>query len=424
MNSEILKKLNLLYVEDEEEIREQLSHFLRRRVGALYTAANGKEGIEAFRERHPDLVITDIEMPIMNGLEMAEVIREEDGDVPIIVATAFNELKYFMKSIEVGIDKYVLKPVNTDVLMEALLKCATIVFQRREIEAENRFIKLILDSSPSFMLTTKGEVIEHVNKTFLNYLGYRSLDELTGEFNKAEEFFTAILRPPYPDQDASALVNRILCNSNVHNIAYLEPVKSDEAPLACMIHCNSFSEFDSSIYSFADVTHLEQEKQEFERQATTDGLTGVYNRAKFNSLLLSEISRVQRYSHPLSLIMFDIDRFKSINDTFGHQEGDAVLKGVAELVSSSVREQDLFARWGGEEFMTLALESELQATKLLAEKLRGEIEEADFGDVGTVTCSFGVTEFKKEDSIESFIKRADDALYKAKESGRNRVEVL
>lgn len=145
MNSEALKKLTLLYVEDEEDIREQLSRFLKRRVGTLYTAANGKEGIEAFRQHHPDLVITDIEMPLMNGLEMAEVIREADGDVPIIVATAFNELKYFMKSIEVGVDKYVMKPVNTDVLMKALIKCATIVSQRRALVERSIVMEADLD---------------------------------------------------------------------------------------------------------------------------------------------------------------------------------------------------------------------------------------------------------------------------------------
>jgi diguanylate cyclase (GGDEF)-like protein len=424
MDAEILKKLKLLYVEDEEEIRDQLSRFLKRRVGTLYTAKNGEEGAELFREHRPDLVVTDIKMPVMNGLEMAEAIREVDRDVPIIVATAFNELKYFMKSIEVGIDEYVLKPVNTDALMEALIKCAAVVFQRREIEAENRFIKLILDSSPSFMLTTKDEEIRHVNKTFLNYLGYSSLGEFHQEFDKVEDFFTAILSPPYPEQDARALVNRIICNTDVHSIAYLKPTRSDNPPIACMIFCNKSSELGRHVYSLTDVTHLENEKRDLERQATIDGLTGVYNRAKFNSMLLTEISRVRRYSEPLSLIMFDMDRFKSINDTFGHQEGDVVLKGVAELVSASVREQDLFARWGGEEFMTLALESELEGTKMLAEKLRKAIEEADFGLVGTVTCSFGVTEFKKDDSAESFVKRADDALYKAKDGGRNRVEVL
>ena len=424
MDAEILKKLKLLYVEDEEEIRDQLSRFLKRRVGTLYTAANGKEGVEAFRQHRPDLVMTDIEMPAMNGLEMAEAIREDDRDVPIIVATAFNELKYFMKSIEVGVDEYVLKPVNTDALMGSLIKCATAVSQRREIEAENKFIKLILDSSPSFMLTTKDDEIRHANKTFLNYLGYSSLDELSREFSKVGDLFTAILSPPYPEQDAMALVNRIICNPDVHNIAYLAPTRSDKSPIACMIFCNRSSELDRYVYALTDVTHLEEEKRDLERQATIDALTGVYNRAKFNSLLLSEISRVRRYSEPLSLIMFDIDNFKSVNDSFGHQEGDVVLKGVAGLVASHVREQDLFARWGGEEFMTLALESDLEGAKILAAKLRKAIEEADFGLVGTVTCSFGVTEFKKEDSVESFIKRADDALYKAKEGGRNRVEVL
>lgn len=169
---------------------------------------------------------------------------------------------------------------------------------------------------------------------------------------------------------------------------------------------------------------MEREKRELEHQATRDGLTGVYNRSKFSGLLLSEIGRVRRYPDPLSLIMFDVDHFKRINDLFGHAEGDSVLMGITDLVSLNVREQDIFARWGGEEFITLALESDVDGASNLAEKLRRKIETTKFGPIGTVTCSFGVTRFERGDSIESFVKRADSALYLAKKKGRNRVEVV
>ena len=134
-----------------------------------------------------------------------------------------------------------------------------------------------------------------------------------------------------------------------------------------------------------------------------------------------ELARAKRYGTPLTLIIFDIDHFKRINDTYGHQTGDQVLLKLAMLVSSNLRDTDIFARWGGEEFTVLAANCETHCPLSLGEKLRKLIEEYDFSDVGKVTCSFGATEFIPGDDQESFVKRADNNLYLAKASGRNRV---
>ena len=158
------------------------------------------------------------------------------------------------------------------------------------------------------------------------------------------------------------------------------------------------------------------------RQASSDPLTGISNRTKFNEVLGIEIARSKRFTLPLSLIMMDIDRFKEINDTYGHNVGDNVLREFASRVSKSIRKNDLFTRWGGEEFIILITNVTRSGTVIFAEKLRLEIETFDFSPVGRITCSFGVTEFEKNDTIDSFIKKADIALYRAKSAGRNRVE--
>jgi diguanylate cyclase (GGDEF)-like protein len=156
--------------------------------------------------------------------------------------------------------------------------------------------------------------------------------------------------------------------------------------------------------------------------ATRDALTKLYNRRRFNEFLEGEISKSHRYKTPFSLIMFDIDHFKKVNDTYGHNRGDVILKEIAQVVVGTIRKYDIFARWGGEEFMILVPNSSLEGTLLMAEKIRSAIEKYAFTEVGTVTCSFGVTEYKDGDSIDSLVIRADGALYKAKELGRNRVE--
>lgn len=129
-----MKTLSVLYVEDEEEVRELLARFLRRWVGVLHTASNGEEGLRAFAEHHPDVVVTDIKMPLMDGLEMASSIKSSSREVPIIVITAHSEQDYFIRAIEIGVDRYVIKPVNTDTLLGAIYKSAKSGAQTRELE--------------------------------------------------------------------------------------------------------------------------------------------------------------------------------------------------------------------------------------------------------------------------------------------------
>jgi len=169
---------------------------------------------------------------------------------------------------------------------------------------------------------------------------------------------------------------------------------------------------------------LKQTKDLFERQARIDYLTGVYNRLMFSELLEAEMQRASRYSSELSLIMFDLDHFKRINDTYSHNTGDHVLKEVAQLVSEHIRAHDIFSRWGGEEFMVLIPKNDKNLAVVLAEKLRCLCEDHDFGDGLHVTASFGVTQFRPDDNAESFTARSDEALYSAKRNGRNRVELL
>jgi diguanylate cyclase (GGDEF)-like protein len=157
--------------------------------------------------------------------------------------------------------------------------------------------------------------------------------------------------------------------------------------------------------------------------AHNDQLTGVSNRHHLTEVLEREYDRSSRYNNSFSLIIFDIDHFKSINDNFGHDQGDFILKELSRLVKKNIRKSDYFGRWGGEEFIVIAPESSLQDAEKFAEKLRKEIEEYNFMEKRKVTASFGAAEIKNGDNIDQLIKRADDALYRAKEKGRNRVEV-
>ncbi len=168
---------------------------------------------------------------------------------------------------------------------------------------------------------------------------------------------------------------------------------------------------------------LELLNKTLKTQAITDSLTGIYNRNMFNTILVTRSEEAKKFDKPLSLIMFDIDYFKKINDNYGHQAGDVILKELTKLIGLHIRKDDVFVRWGGEEFMLL-LNLKLEIALSVAENLRKVVENYDFSKVKKITCSFGVGEYKLSQTLDEFVRVTDDALYLAKSNGRNRVETL
>ncbi len=132
LNGNDLNNFSILYVEDDDEIREQLCQFLRRRVGTLYTATNGRDGLESFRVHQPDIVVSDIRMPVMDGLEMVDQIKKEKPITPVIMTTAFNETSYLLRAIDIGVDKYVMKPVRIEALVDAIDRSASGLHAERQ----------------------------------------------------------------------------------------------------------------------------------------------------------------------------------------------------------------------------------------------------------------------------------------------------
>lgn len=172
-----------------------------------------------------------------------------------------------------------------------------------------------------------------------------------------------------------------------------------------------------------ELIHEVERRQEVEEKlkilVSTDELTNAYNRRAFNSYLHINIARAKRYNEPLSILMLDIDHFKNINDSYGHDVGDLVLKALAHIAKGSIRQEDIFARWGGEEFTVLLPQTGKDTALQLAERLRQAIAEHHFPKSLYVTVSIGYTTLQDNDSSELFVKRADTALYQAKDLGRN-----
>jgi len=289
----------LLYVEDDKETQEQMKMLLEDSVQEFYQAYNGEEGISIFKEKNPDIILTDINMPILDGLSMAKKIKEIDSEKPILIMSAFDEKRHFLKAIEIKVDYFISKPINIDILESALVGVAK-KLQR----------KLVSD------LEEKRQ------------------------------------------------------KENLYNLAHF------------------------------------------------DSLTQLPNRRLFNKRLEIALDRAKENRNPVTLFFVDLDRFKSINDTYGHSAGDKVLKVVARNVQDCMRNEDTFFRISGDEFsliinghvdksyIDLISQKILKATSTVVHFNNQEIK---------VTCSIGISRFPQDSrDKEELIHFADLAMYKAK----------
>jgi diguanylate cyclase (GGDEF)-like protein/PAS domain S-box-containing protein len=177
----------------------------------------------------------------------------------------------------------------------------------------------------------------------------------------------------------------------------------------------------NEIISYTSLSEDITDKKEIERISQTDKLTQLFNRLKLDEVLESEVNRFLRYKSIFSIILIDMDKFKSVNDTYGHLVGDSVLIELANLLQSQSRKTDIVGRWGGEEFLIICPNTNLDGAKHFAENIRISVEKFNFKHIGHKTISLGVTEIKDTDNIKILVKRADDYLYEAKKSGRNKV---
>jgi len=167
---------------------------------------------------------------------------------------------------------------------------------------------------------------------------------------------------------------------------------------------------------------LKEANETISRLAATDELTELYNRRYFNERLKTTLGAARRHEYPLSMIMIDLDHFKVVNDTFGHSEGDLILKAFADLLREMIRAEDVAARWGGEEFIIILPHTGSEAASALAERIRIAFEQLSTSAAQIVlSASFGVAQLQETDDVDSLIRRTDAALYRAKHEGRNRV---
>lgn len=290
---------------------------------------------------------------------------------------------------------------------------------RKDLSKRNLLLNEITQNQENLLIVYDDKYkIIFLNDTFLEFFDSKNISDfiviysdIQNTFIKSENFFSV-------DTIIEAHWTDIIINLNKkENFVLLNEKRTGK--VKAFIVSVSKSKSNNVICSLSEVTNISLEKRKLEKRVFFDELTQIYNRAKFNDFLDSEFAFFKRQKLDLSIVMFDIDFFKDINDTHGHDIGDEVLKHLCEIVSIRLRESDIFARWGGEEFIILLKACSKEDACSFAESLRSNIEESIFINKIKVTCSFGVTSMQEEDTIKTYLKRVDELLYKSKHNGRN-----
>ncbi|WP_457639562.1 diguanylate cyclase [Persephonella sp.] len=386
--SKALKNITVLYVEDEEAIRDVFSLLLKRYVKELYMASNGKEGLEVFIEKRPDIVISDIRMPVMDGLQMAEKIKEISPETHILLITAFSDIDYLKKALEIGVEGYIMKPVDKTSLFKKLNFLAEAIVHKKEAEEYLNLLKLLLDEQYDPVVLLEDDSVVISNRVFR---------EIFGDVYTIEEFKTKLSSSPECDNFSRYTGRQIIC------------IEKDGINIFFEVITKRTGRY--TLLYFKDIT-------EYRRETFIDELTGVYNR-KYLRILEKKI-----IGQRTCIIMCDIDNFKQINDRYGHLKGDEVLVSVSSVLKDNLRGSDSIIRYGGEEFLIHLSDVHKEDTAFsIAENLRKKINQIQFNG-SKVTCSFGVgcSFIGTKEDFRYLISKTDKALYQAKLKGKNRTE--
>lgn len=291
-----------------------------------------------------------------------------------------------------------------------------------DLQMANQNLKTLIDTQDNIVILTNGKEITFANKQFFRFLGYKNIENFKENHNCICELFI--------HNDRFFHLGKIREDQNwLDEIQKLPDSKQIVSLIGQDFEMYAFSvkvsKFDTEtlIVTFSDISETILEHIELQEKTIHDKLTGAHNREFFEQNIQRLITQYHTDKSSLAIALLDIDHFKSVNDTYGHDVGDEVLIHFVQTVQKFSREDDIFIRWGGEEFiLVLKVHSKEDLEKAL-EHLRKVIEIQDFPTVGQKTCSIGGSLYQEGEDIEKTIKRADEAVYEAKENGRNRVVV-
>ncbi len=471
-----MQKKLILVVEDSRTWLQAIEMSLNKEDFRVITAKDALEGYHKVITESPDLIISDINLPELNGYQFCRLIKNENAtsSIPIILLTSLGQKQDRFWGLKAGADRYILKDTSMDILVKEV-----------KILIDEKIGKIKRKQSQSAGGDTKdANVMSRVNYLFDKLLfestimgEIKNLATLVNDRTMLLNEFFKIITALF-DYKASGLLiisedntilyldlkDGMLSEENIKTVkdAYSNNIKIEiisgmeynnrkiHMPYSidstlniqkeCLGNISIFNDREYDINNRNTLTLIAKDLvvvvklmllyEENERLSITDGLTKAYNRRYFNMQIEKEFEKAKRYNSKLTLIMLDIDHFKLLNDTYGHQQGDMVLIHLTRILKENMRNIDFISRYGGEEFAVLMSGADKKEGAIVAEKLRKKIEAYPFpalqkgAEPLKSTISLGVSEYSADmNSTDDLIKSADSVLYKAKKDGRNRVKV-
>lgn len=424
----------------------------------VITAKDGFEAIEQTKAKKPDLILLDVMMPGIDGFETCRRLKQDPdvSHIPVVMVTALSEPSDRVAGLEAGADDFITKPINDTALfarVRSLVRIKVLIDELRlrdksgsQLGMSASDFSLNLDVSGSTIMLVDDDVVQvrRISEKLVAG-GYQfhhySEHQKALEFTRGENLLDLILiSTQLADIDGLRLATQFKAIEQVRNVPIIMLVDEDEQHLMLKglelgvndylltpVDFNEmFARVKTQIRRKKYQETLKSNYQESVSMAVTDGLTKLYNRHYLDTHLKNLVRQAAEQNRALSVVIMDMDHFKSVNDTYGHSSGDEVLKTLAEIIVKTIRSADLAARYGGEEFVVLMPETDAIRCYEAAERLRKGVEAAEFAiphpeSPIRKTISIGCATMQANDTPESLLKRADVALYEAKNSGRNKV---
>ena len=424
----------------------------------VFTAFNGPDAIETCENTKVDVVLLDVMMPDMDGFEVCRRLKGDPATahIPVVMVTALDQVSDRIRGLEAGADDFLTKPVNDLQLMTRIkslvrLKMLTDELRLRASTTRNIGIEELLsrrdssaDGLPRVLVVDERQSAGDRIAQLLRGVAHveACADPQTGVFRAAEEDFECVfVSTGFSDYDPLRLCSQLRSIDRTRFIPIIllaDEGEDDRIVRGLELGINDYlirpidqqeltARLRTQVKRKRYNDHLRSSVTQTIEMAVIDGLTGLHNRRYLDSHLQTLFDRAVARRRPLSVLITDIDKFKAVNDTWGHDGGDAVLKEFASRLRKNVRGIDLACRYGGEEFVVVMPDTEGHIAEKVAERIRAEIEASGFAirDDGTtidITASVGVSTLNRpHDSVQALMKRADLALYEAKSGGRNRV---
>ncbi|HDR8086500.1 GGDEF domain-containing protein [Bacillus cereus] len=402
-------QLNVLYIENGCKHQQTIENIHPK---CMFIANSFEEGELLFQRTKPHIII----MYVTDYSQIKYIKNMYTSQSTFIVIWDQQITKEFTDVLALGIRNIVIAPVTPQAVLEEVNKSLYQLSLVRQVSLQQELLQTMFDFQNDLLFIVEDDEIVDCNTNFLTFFGYENL------FAYREQHLVF----------AEHFIRENGYYSTTHDITWLDDTLSSGRRIKMSNYEGAVSTFllratplpeDLSrfIVKCTEITELDEIYQEQERLAMIDSLTEIYNRLKFQQILEVEWEKVIRNDEKIAIILFDIDNFKTVNDTYGHDFGDLALIQLAELMKSKVEQQHVFARWGGEEFIILVRNTVEKEAFQVAESLRFFIETKQFTGISKLTASFGVALYEQGTTREELMQRADIALYEAKKNGKNQV---